>query len=540
MQLGRTPINISKLSEFLNLYPNRKHAQILLDGFSNGFRVNYEGPRVSTECNNLISAKDHEFQLGEKIIKEVNAGRIAGPFHRAPFANLRLSPVGLVPKKDGGWRMIQHLSYPQGSSVNEFIDPELATVQYTSFDKVLDTISGIGRGAQLARMDIKSAFRLLILHPDEFDLFGFKFKGQFFFDKCLPMGCSASCALFEIFSCFLEWTIKYITRKESIEHYLDDFLFVGRPGTTDCLYLMSNFRSLCDKVGVPLAEEKTIGPSCIITFLGLEIDTIEMVIRIPQEKLFEVRQKLQTILNKKKTTLKELQSLVGLLNFCARAIPSVRAFNRRFYDAMRGAWQPWHFIRVSVDMKEDILMWLAFIDRFNGCCVFGQQLWLSNREIKLYTDSAGNPALGCGVYFSGRWAFFQWPSNWGFADIMADITFLELVPIVLSVFIFKEELSKKQIVFYTDNEALVAILNKKTSKSKRVMQLIRPFVLFTMLHDMQFKSLHIEGRLNCIADSISRKEFWKLGELDPDMDELPAAIPKEFMELILGLKLAGC
>jgi len=133
-------------------------------------------------------------------------------------------------------------------------------------------------------------------------------------------------------------------------------------------------------MGFPLAEEKAIGPACIIIFLGLEIDTLEMVIRIPQEKLVEVRHKLHMVLNKKKVTLKELQSLVGLLNFCARAIPSVCAFNRRFYDAMRGICRPGHFIRVSVEMKEDILMWLSFIERFNGSCSFGKNIWLSNRE----------------------------------------------------------------------------------------------------------------------------------------------------------------
>ena len=163
--------------------------------------------------------------------------------------------------------MIWHLSYPQGDSINTFIDSEFSTVQYTSFDKVLSTINEIGKGALLARMDVKSAFRLLILNPDEFDLFGFKFKGQFFLDKCFPMGCFASCALFEKLPSFLEWTIKFISGKESIEHYLDDFLFVGRPCTTECTELMSTFRSLCDYMGVPLAEEKTIGPACIIIFL---------------------------------------------------------------------------------------------------------------------------------------------------------------------------------------------------------------------------------------------------------------------------------
>ena len=102
MQLGRTPVKVERLSQFLKLYPNRKNAQILLHGFLNGFRVNYDDPRVSNDCNNLISAKDHEYQLEECFLKEVVAGRIAGPFNHKPFVNLRLSPIGLVPKNDGG------------------------------------------------------------------------------------------------------------------------------------------------------------------------------------------------------------------------------------------------------------------------------------------------------------------------------------------------------------------------------------------------------------------------------------------------------
>jgi hypothetical protein len=84
--------------------------------------------------------------------------------------------------------------------------------------------------------------------------------------------------------------------------------------------------------------------------------------------------------------------------------------------------------------------------------------------------------------------------HWHKPDIMAYITFLELVPIVLFIFLFKQDLSNKQILFHTDNKALVCILNKKSSKSRRGMGLIRPLVLYTMLYNMQFKAIHIEGR----------------------------------------------
>jgi hypothetical protein len=49
----------------------------------------------------------------------------------------------------------------------------------------------------MGRMDISSAFRLLIINPGDFEFFGFKFKDNYYFDNYLPMGCSASCQLFE-------------------------------------------------------------------------------------------------------------------------------------------------------------------------------------------------------------------------------------------------------------------------------------------------------------------------------------------------------
>ena len=119
---------------------------------------------------------------------------------------------------------------------------------------------------------------------------------------------------------------------------------------------MNNFRTICSDIGVPLAEENTLAPSCItsMTFLGLEIDIFEMVIRIPQDKLTEVKEKLELTIKKRKITLRDLQSFVGSLNFCAKAIPSVRAFNKRFCDAMCGIQRPNHFIRVTLGMKEVI------------------------------------------------------------------------------------------------------------------------------------------------------------------------------------------
>ena len=160
---------------------------------------------------------------------------------------------------------------------------------------------------------------------------------------------------------------------------------------------------------------------------------------------------------------------------------------------------------------------------------------MTNEQLNLYTDSSGNSNLGCGVYLGGHWAYYPWRIEWRQSGVMKDLTFLELVQIVLALFLFKDKLINKQIIFHTDNQSLVCFLNKKSSKSKRVMHLVRPLVLQTMLCNMQWKSSHIEGRSNCIADTISRKQWERFRLLRADV--LPTSIPQEFHKLISELKL---
>lgn len=83
--LGSTPIKVDRLNYYLQFYPNKEDAIILSEGFQQGFRVNYHGPRQAFECSNLVSARQHEAKLAEKIDKEIKEGRVADPFKKNPF-----------------------------------------------------------------------------------------------------------------------------------------------------------------------------------------------------------------------------------------------------------------------------------------------------------------------------------------------------------------------------------------------------------------------------------------------------------------------
>ena len=53
----------------------------------------------------------NETEMWNKIMKDVSAKRVAGPFDKIPFTNFIQSPIGLVPKAGNKTRLIFHLSF---------------------------------------------------------------------------------------------------------------------------------------------------------------------------------------------------------------------------------------------------------------------------------------------------------------------------------------------------------------------------------------------------------------------------------------------
>jgi hypothetical protein len=230
--------------------------------------------------------------VAAKLKKELQAGRIAGPFSEPPLDNFCTSPIGLVSKREPGqYRLIHHLSHPRGSnSINSGISPEFTSVQYASIDDAVGLIQRLGTGCYLAKTDIKSAFRLIPLHPSDYHLFGFCWQGSYYYDKCLPFGAASSCRIFETFSSALEWAAKseINSKAEEALHIIDDFLLGSRTQSAgqDTLH---SFLACCHHLGVPIADEKTLGPHQIMTFSGLEFDTVALQVRLPEQKLAKCR-----------------------------------------------------------------------------------------------------------------------------------------------------------------------------------------------------------------------------------------------------------
>lgn len=516
-----TPINFSVLDCWLCSYPLDSDVEVLRNGFANGFSLGYTGPRGARDSVCLTSAAAQPAVVVRKLATEIASGRIAGPFVSRPLASLQCSPIGLVPKREPNtFRLIHHLSFPAGQSINDFISRDLCSVHYASFDKAVKlTIKG-GHGAWLAKADIKSAFRLLPVAPVDYELLGFTYGGMFYYDKCLPMGCSISCSLFEKFSSFLEFQVKRFSGSSFLTHYLDDFLFVGS-SSSSCSVLLEAFKAVCAELGVPLAEEKTVGPVQSISFLGLVIDSVARQIRVPQEKVDALVCQIRGLLGKRKISLVGVQSIVGSLNFICRAIPTGRAFLRRLIALTQGISRPHHMVRISQGAKLDLLAWLEFLAHFNGVSVFADHAWQSNDTLQLFTDAAAS--VGFGAYFQGKWVQGHWPPC--ILQQPPSIAFLELFPLFVALKCWAPLLAGRKVVFNTDNFAVVHIINKKSSPCKRIMVVVRQFVLLCLEFNISFRAVHVPGKFNEIADALSRFQMSRFRVAAPLADAVMTPLP---------------
>ena len=513
-----TPVKAKSLAKYLSGYPE-KLCNHLLRGFLRGFRLHYYGPLESSFSNNLVSASEHPDRVDQKLTKEIEEGRIVGPFAEPPLPNLRISPLGVIPKKvQGEFRMIHHLSFPFGASVNDFIPQEFCSVHYAKVDDAIRFIKRLGRGCTLAKTDVRSAFRIIPIHPLDYHLLGMQWEGNYYVDRCLPMGCASSCKTFEALSTAMEWVARNKLAIPNILHILDDFLILEKSHEA-CDASLQRFLHFCDDIGVPMAPDKTEGPSPVLTFAGIELDCLEMEARLPKEKVDKTLNAIRCLLPRKRVQLKELQSLVGLLNFACSVITSGRVFIRRLINLTVGVKRAHHRIRLTLETKKDLRIWETFLESFNGKYFFLEEAWSTSHNLQFFTDSA--QSSGYGIVFGRHWAYGTWPDAWK----AQNICFLEFFPIVVALSTWSSELRNKRVLFFTDNESVVHVINKQTTKDTKMLALLRTMVLICLRNNIFFRARHIQGVKNVLADSLSRLQVDKFRTVSQGMDPTPTPLP---------------
>ena len=165
-----TPLEWRVWQRELSEHPDREWSEFLVRGIRHGFRLGHDQSSVAmNECKGtMYEASQHKEVISSYLNAEESAGRIWRVKHESWAKFVQCSPFGVIPKKGkpGKWRLIVNLSAPDGSSVNEGIARKLASVSYTSVDEVARRVLQLGRGAELAKADVKAAYRKCASPPE--------------------------------------------------------------------------------------------------------------------------------------------------------------------------------------------------------------------------------------------------------------------------------------------------------------------------------------------------------------------------------------
>lgn len=495
-------------------------APYVIQGIREGFRL---GICVDQKTWSAKPSKRND-QVQERITDEVAKKRVLGPFPKPPIDDLHTSPITAIEKKKKGtFRLIHNLSAPRGGSVNDAIPDHLKSVSYCYVQDVVQHIlQSQAKGQYMSKLDIREAFRIVPIHPSDWKWLGMRIDDTYYVDTALPMGCSTSCSIFQSITRSLCWMARQRMPDMTIFGYLDDFLIVSSDETAAVRHL-EGFQHLCNILGVPLADEKTVGPTMRLTFLGIGIDTLQCTLFLDDDKRADAVAKIKSFMACRSQRRLQWQSLVGTLSFLSQVVLPGRAFMSRISGNLSSNK---HWIHIDASTKEDLKSWVAFISSkmFKS---FRMLNITAHPSIHIFTDASGS--LGFGAIMGASWVFGAWGDDWW---TQQNIMLLELFPIWLAIQIWSKRLANACVMIHTDNQAVVPAILNRTSKLHPVNRLLRDISLTSMRNNILLNVKHISGIDNYLADHLSRLQVSKFQRLVGDtMDDEPTEIPQNLLPL---------
>ena len=560
----------------------------LLQQITDGVSLGYDGDRTGFIIQpNHPSAKLPEVSavVDQEILDELRLRRMAGPFTeqqvRQMFPFFRTSPMAVVPKSDGGWRIIDDLTHEGADldglvensadhdddhesrhlSVNAHISDEEARVRYHSFDEAVRMVRRLGRGCWLAKVDWKAAFRQIAVCRDDWPLLGLNWRGRLFVRLVLPFGARSSPARFTQFAQAFAGMLRRCNvpsgaRFRHVMYYLDDFLLADA-SREECAALMHAMDDLAQRLGVTLHPTKRDGPTQVLTFLGIGIDTQQMRIFLPDDKKRKVKRVCADLLAADNgVSLRQLQSAIGLLLHCGRVVQPGRLMTRRLVELMRVLLRrdarPYERIPLPLDARDDLQWWMDGLDAWDGVSMLPlDDSW--TEPIVMQSDASTSDGAGA-VLFAPQptaaaaaiagdahsltaWFHYAWPARDVSQFCRLPIAALEMAAIAIALNTFGPQLRGRCIRIHSDSANAVANMNRQAPVSPLNMRMLRGIHATAWLHDVRIKlTSHIAGDRNVFADAASRLRVQtadKLAALQlPPGTRLPANVPEWMNTLV--------
>ena len=487
-------LNVDEWSRQLCGYWDTQLIDLITYGFPLDF--NRKSP-LKWEDRNHKSALDHPIDVDAYLREEIQHGAIMGPYSVHPINESHFSPFMTREKANASHRrVIIDLSWPKDASVNLGVDKNsyLATdflLNLPTVDHITSELKNIGRGAHLFKVDVSRAFRHVKIDPSDYDVLGLKWKDLTYFDTCLPFGSRHGTQIFQR----LSDAIRHMMRRQGFDviNYVDDFVGFGTPSVARRSY--DALIQLLQKLGLEVSSKKLVPPSTKATCLGIEIDSEKCTVAIPPEKLRQISDMVDAWRHAKFCSKNQLQSLLGNLLYVQKCVKPARIFLNRMLELLRQNYDK-NSITLTQNFRRDLRWFHRFLATYNGVSYFDHR---KTDEI-LELDA-------CLTGMGGRWGnkVYHLPIVNQFKNLA--ITQLEMVNILVAVKLFARDWQKRKICVKCDNLAVVQVLSKGKTKDPFLGACARNIWLIAATYDIDLSYVHIQGKLNCVADLLSRWQY---------------------------------
>ena len=449
--------------------------------------------------NNHPSALNYTEHLEYYIDTELGHRALAGPFGGPPFTWTHISPLMTRPKKESEKRrVIMDLSWPHGASVNDgvtltqYVDGP-AVIKLPTVDYMEGRMLTLGRGAFLYKTDLARGYRQLRVDPGDWPLLGFKHLGKYYVDICPPFGLRTSALCMQRTTEAISWMHGqqgFISRP-----YLDDF-GGAEPHRKRAEEALNALQIIMRELGVVEAINKICRPAQQMVWLGLLYDTLEMTITIPPEKLQEIMQELHTWEGKVRATQREMQRLLGLLQFVAGVSPPTRVFTNRMLENMREMPKRGSE-SLSLGFKKDLKFFLDVLPEYNGVKVVDKEQIQCQDQLELDASLEGCGAWTGESYYAERFPLWL-------REEQHPIAHLELLNVVVAVKVWGDKWRGHRVAIITDNMNTCLAVQSGRSRDPFMHQCVRELFVLKVRFDIEMHIRHQPGKELVRADALSR------------------------------------
>ena len=322
-------------------------------------------------------------------------------------------------------------------------------------------------------------------------MIGYIIDGELYFDKVLPMGMRSAPYIAQR----VTNAIRHIheQRKFFLLNYVDDFL--GAELKHAVLQAYQHLIQLLETLRVEVAPEKVIPPTTRIEFLGVTFDSQTMTIEVTQYRIQDMIAELNSWNLKNHACRKELESLIGKLQFASKCIKPGRTFIAKLLQWLRTMKRGQKY-PIPKEARKDLAWWGRCLEQYNGISIF----WLSRIPgiDNIIASDACPKGFGaiCGdQYFHGSFPPEMRSRN---------IAHLEMLAVLVAIRVWTEVVKGTYFWIHVDNEAVATIPNTGASRDEFLQEALREIAMIAAKNEFMIKAKQIRGVDNRIRDWLSR------------------------------------